>query len=107
MPRIYTRHEFAVPMVQTRRQLLTGLSLAGAAGLLPLAAIAAEERLETTSVRFMRIPIICHAPQCVAEELLHAEGFTDVRFVDANSRAEINEAIASGKADFNMHFAPQ
>jgi NitT/TauT family transport system substrate-binding protein len=93
--------------VQTRRQFLTGLSLAGVAGLLRSPAIAAEERLETTSVRFMRIPIICHAPQFVAEELLHVEGFTDVRFVDANSSAEINEAITSGKADFNMHFAPQ
>jgi NitT/TauT family transport system substrate-binding protein len=96
-----------MPIVQTRRQFLTGLSLAGGAGLLRSPAIAAEERLETTSVRFMRIPIICHAPQFVAEELLHAEGFTDVRFVDANSSAEINEAITSGKADFNMHFAPQ
>jgi NitT/TauT family transport system substrate-binding protein len=96
-----------MPIVQTRRQFLTGLSLAGVAGLLRSPAIAAEERLETTSVRFMRIPIICHAPQFVAEELLHVEGFTDVRFVDANSSAEINEAITSGKADFNMHFAPQ
>jgi NitT/TauT family transport system substrate-binding protein len=96
-----------MPIVQTRRQFLTGLSLAGVAGLLRSPAIAAEERLETTSVRFLRIPIICHAPQFVAEELLHVEGFTDVRFVDANSSAEINEAITSGKADFNMHFAPQ
>jgi NitT/TauT family transport system substrate-binding protein len=96
-----------MPIVQTRRRFLTGLSLAGVAGLRRSPAIAAEERLETTSVRFMRIPIICHAPQFVAEELLHAEGFTDVRFVDANSSAEINEAIASGRADFNMHFAPQ
>ena len=55
----------------------------------------------------MRIPAICHAPQFVAEELLHAEGFTDVRFVDAPSSAEINEAIAHGKIDFNLHFASQ
>jgi NitT/TauT family transport system substrate-binding protein len=94
-------------IAHTRRHFLAGLSLAGVAGLRRSPAIAAEERLETRSVRFMRIPIICHAPQFVAEELLHAEGFTDVRFVDADSSAEINEAIASGKADFNMHFAPQ
>jgi NitT/TauT family transport system substrate-binding protein len=55
----------------------------------------------------MRIPAICHAPQFVAEELLQAEGFTEVRFVDAPSSAEINEAIANGEIDFNLHFASQ
>ena len=95
-------------IVQTRRRFLATLSLAGAAGLVrPPQSLAAEEPLETTSVRMMRIPIICHAPQFVAEELLRAEGFTDIRFVDAASSAEINEAMASGKADFNLHFAPQ
>ena len=92
----------------TRRRFLTTLSLTGAAGLLGARPGLAEKGgLETTSVRFMRIPIICHAPQFIAEDLLRAEGFTDVRFVDAASSAEINEAVASGKVDFNMHFAPQ
>src|SRR6266852_3624914 len=95
-------------MMQTRRRFLTTLSLAGAAGLARVPrAPAAEEPLETTTVRLMRIPAICHAPQFVAEELLHAEGFTDVRFVDAPSSSEINEAIAHGKIDFNLHFASQ
>jgi len=95
-------------MMYTRRRFLTMTSVAGAAGLVraPLA-LAAEGPPETTSVRFMRIPIICHAPQFIAEDLLRAEGFTDVRFVDAASSAEINKAVASGKVDFNMHFAPQ
>ena len=91
----------------TRRRFLTTLSLTGAAGLLARPGLAEKGGLETTSVRFMRIPIICHAPQFIAEDLLRAEGFTDVRFVDAASSAEINEAVASGKVDFNMHFAPQ
>src|SRR6516165_2042021 len=92
----------------TRRRFLTTLSLTGAAGLLGARPGLAEKGPpETTSVRFMRIPIICHAPQFIAEDLLRAEGFTDVRFVDAASSAEINEAVASGKVDFNMHFAPQ
>ena len=91
----------------TRRRFLATLSLTGAAGLLARPGLAEKGGLETTSVRFMRIPIICHAPQFIAEDLLRAEGFTDVRFVDAASSAEINEAVASGKVDFNMHFAPQ
>ena len=92
----------------TRRRFLTTLSAAGAAGLLraPLAS-AAETPLETTAVRLMRIPAICHAPQFVAEALLHAEGFTEVRYVVAATSAEINEAVAGGKADFSLHFAPQ
>ncbi len=97
-----------MPMTQTRRHFLTTLSLAGGASLIRAPrGLAAEGPLETTTVRLMRIPAICHAPQFVAEELLRAEGFTDIRFVDAASGAEINEAIARGKIDFNLHFASQ
>jgi NitT/TauT family transport system substrate-binding protein len=95
-----------MPMTQTRRRFLTTLSLAGTAGLIraPLV-LAAEEALETTSVRLMRIPTICLAPQYVAEELLRAEGFSDVRYVDAPSSAEFAAAIANSKTDFTMHYA--
>jgi ABC-type nitrate/sulfonate/bicarbonate transport system substrate-binding protein len=48
-----------------------------------------------------------HAPQFVVDDLLRAEGFTDVQYVYGASSAEINEAVASGKVDFNTHFAPQ
>jgi NitT/TauT family transport system substrate-binding protein len=95
-------------MMPTRRLFLTSLSLAGAAGLVRAPAMAAgEEPPETSSVRFMRTPSICHAPQFVIEDLLRAEGFTDVQYVYGASSAEINEAVASGKVDFNTHFAPQ
>jgi NitT/TauT family transport system substrate-binding protein len=94
-------------IVHTRRRFLAGLSVAGASGLLRAPAKAGEERLETTSVRFMRTPSICHAPEFVAEELLRAEGFTDIRYVEGKPNAEINQAVASGKVDFNIHFAPQ
>jgi NitT/TauT family transport system substrate-binding protein len=93
---------------QTRRRFLATLSLAGAAGLVRApVAVAAERPPEITSVRFMRTPSICHAPEFVAEELLRAEGFTDIRYVEGASSADNNEAIATGKVDFNMHFAPQ
>jgi NitT/TauT family transport system substrate-binding protein len=95
----------AIP--RTRRRFLAGLSLAGAARLLPAPAIAAEERLETTSVRFMRTPLLCHAPQFVIEDLLRAEGFTEIQYIKGASSVEINEAVVSGKIDFNTHFAPQ
>jgi NitT/TauT family transport system substrate-binding protein len=97
-----------LPIIQTRRGFLAGLSLAGAAGLIGTPrALAAEGPIETTSVRFMQTPSLCHAPQFVAEELLRAEGFTEIRYIKGASSAEINEAVASGKVDFNTHFAPQ
>ena len=93
---------------QTRRRFLTTLSLVGAGGLLRTPpGVAAEPPIETRSVRFMRIPSICYAPQYVVEELLRAEGFSDIRFVDVASTAEVTEAVAYGKGDFNLHFAPQ
>jgi NitT/TauT family transport system substrate-binding protein len=95
-------------MTHTRRRFLTTLSQAGAAGLLRTPpAQAAEGPPETTSVRFMRTPSLCHAPQFVAEELLRAEGFTQIQYIEGKSNAEINEAVTSGRVDFNMHFAPQ
>jgi NitT/TauT family transport system substrate-binding protein len=90
----------------TRRGFLAGLSGIGVA-LLGRPVAAAAGPLETTTVRFMRAPTICHAPQFVAEALLYGEGFTEVRFIDAATSAEINAAVAGGKADFNLHFAPQ
>jgi NitT/TauT family transport system substrate-binding protein len=95
-------------MKQTRRRFLTALTAAGALGVLggrPKAA--AEERLETTTVRLLQKPTICGAPQYIAEELLRAEGFTDIRYTKIVSSAEVNDAIIQDRADFDAHFAPQ
>jgi NitT/TauT family transport system substrate-binding protein len=92
---------------QTRRRFLTTLSLAGAAGIVPPRRTLAAGPLEITTVRLLRAPAICHAPQFVAEQLLYAEGFSEVRFIDAPSTVEVNDAIARGRIDFNLHFASQ
>ena len=89
-----------MPMKQTRRRFLTTLSMAGAAGLVrvPLA-LAAEGALETTTVRiFANRPGICVAPQYIAEALLRAEGFTDVRFVGLTAITGAPAARRSGPA---------
>ena len=44
-----------------------------------LAAVA-EPPPETTRVRLGSVPSICLSPQYVAEDLLRAEGFTDIRY---------------------------
>lgn len=87
---------------QTRRRVSATI----AAGLIPIRNVAAvEDRVETTTVRLVRYPTICLAPQYVAEELLHADGITDVRFVEAASDAETSTILARGDADFSMDFA--
>ena len=92
---------------QTRRRFLTTLSLAGAASLLRAPpSPAAEGPLETTAIRFAKIANMCFAPQLVAEELLRAEGFTDIHYVDLVP-AFIGPALASGTVDLSMAYTSQ
>jgi NitT/TauT family transport system substrate-binding protein len=91
--------------VQTRRRFLTTLSAAGAAGLVRAPpARAAPGALETTTVRIAKSPSICLAPQYAAKELLRAEGFTDIRYVEETPAGYVR-AVGRGEADFGMMFA--
>jgi NitT/TauT family transport system substrate-binding protein len=86
--------------VQTRRRFLSTAALACAGGILPLRwADAAEPPPETTTVRFPKIPVICFAPQYVCEELLRIEGFTDIRYLDADGPT-MSLDLGRGKFDF-------
>ena len=95
-------------LMQTRRQVLTALSLAGSAGLLGAPVVlAAEGVLETPTVRFRKISSqggICDAPARIVGELLRAEGFADVRFVPLAS-ADATQAVGGGTLDFALNFA--
>jgi NitT/TauT family transport system substrate-binding protein len=105
--------------MQSRRRFLTNAALAGAAGLGGFGtwgkALAAEPPPEITTIRFEKDPVTCIAPQ-VFQELLRAEGFTDIRYVDL-TEAHIRRAdaaksgiaadmIAHGEVDFGRDFAP-
>jgi NitT/TauT family transport system substrate-binding protein len=95
-----------MPMTQTRRRFLTTASLAGAAGLvLPPRALGAEGALETTTVRLSKISSICVAPQYVADELLRAEGFTDILYIDVSPPGATGP-VARGEIDFGLNYAP-
>src|SRR5712692_4005640 len=95
-----------MPMMQTRRCFLATLSMAGAASLVRAPrALAAEGPLETTTVRLPKNFGICISPQYAAKELLHAEGFTDVRYVETEG-AIVVEPIGRGKLDFGLQYAP-
>jgi NitT/TauT family transport system substrate-binding protein len=92
-------------MVQTRRRFLTTLSGAGAVCLFRAPRVlAAEGALETTSVRLWTGRGICVSPQWIAEELLRAEGFTDIRYVEIPAGA-VPAAIGRGEIDFTMNYA--
>jgi NitT/TauT family transport system substrate-binding protein len=70
-------------MMCTQRRFLVTASLAGAMNhVRPPRVLAAEAPPEITSIRLAKQPTICVAPQFVAEELLRAEGFADIRYVD-------------------------
>ncbi len=64
----------------------------------------AEEPLETKTIKLVRIPGICVAPQYVADELLRAEGFTQVQYVYVPDGAGTYKVLASGEADISMAF---
>ena len=69
-------------IVQSRRHFLASLTATGAAGVLGAPEHAADEGApEVTTVRLGKIPGICIAPLYVVEDLLRAEGFTEVRYV--------------------------
>jgi NitT/TauT family transport system substrate-binding protein len=93
----------------SRRKFLAGLTLTGTAGFLGLHArsVAAELPPETTTLRLVKIPSICQAPQYVAEELLKSEGFTEVIYLKKDSDVGIQQALASGEVDLgNLYGGP-
>jgi NitT/TauT family transport system substrate-binding protein len=94
-----------MPMTFTRRRLLKALSAAGAVGITGAPQVlAAAEALETTTVRLVNDRSICIAPEYMAEELLRAEGFTDIRYVEAPGPQQ-QDAILRGELDF-YNFTP-
>jgi NitT/TauT family transport system substrate-binding protein len=92
---------------QNRRHFLVSLSAAGAAGVFGAReSLADEGPPETTTVRLSKVPGICIAPQYAAEELLRAEGFTDVRYIETEPGLGPSQSVARGELDFILNFAP-
>ena len=86
-----------------RREFLTGLTVATTVGAGAWPARAdAEPAPETTTITLRDAPFACLAPQYFAEELLKAEGFTDIRFVKLSDTSfpTLKKAVASGEINF-------
>ena len=90
----------------SRRTFLRGITAAGMASAVgaQAASSAAAEPLETKTIKLVKIPGICVAPQYIADELLRAEGFADVQYVYVPDGAGTYKVLASGEADISMAF---
>lgn len=87
-------------IIQSRRDFLASASIAMAAGGLGTRrSLANEPPPETTTLRLIHDPSICTAPNYIADELLRAEGFTDIHHLRTVSGGD---AVAGGEADFNV-----
>ena len=93
---------------QNRRRFLATLAATGTAGLIGPPHLKAQDgRLETTTVRIVKnLFSICTAPDYVADELLRAEGFTDIRYVLEDGGLQSALAVARGEVDFTTNFSP-
>jgi NitT/TauT family transport system substrate-binding protein len=91
-----------MPITQSRRDFLTALSAAGAAGVLgPRSSLADEGPPEVTTLRLGYDPNMCGAPEYIADDLLRAEGFTDIHHVTPKQRSP----VAGGELDFDFESA--
>lgn len=90
----------------SRRVFLRGACILGSANLIGIPRLAAAEpRPEVRAIRLLRGPAMCMAPQQVAQELLYAEGFESVDYVEQESFREGVRgaaAIAQGMADITQ-----
>ena len=89
-----------------RRDFVRAMGGGAAASALaaPRSMAAADAPPETTTIRLIQVPSICRSPQYVADALLQAEGFTDVRYVRKSGSAEVAPAVAAGEVDLSMGF---
>ena len=68
--------------MQSRRHFLTSLTAVSAVSVLDARpALADEPPPETTTIRLLGDVSICQAPWIIVDDLLRAEGFTDVRYL--------------------------
>jgi NitT/TauT family transport system substrate-binding protein len=92
-----------VQITQSRRHFLAGASLAAAAGVFGArGSLADEGPPETTTIRVAYTPgFVCVTPKTIVEELLRAEGFTDVRLLPPSDTI----SVVSGELDFDSETA--
>jgi NitT/TauT family transport system substrate-binding protein len=109
--RLATPAEVASVPYRPRREFVKGLGgLAGSVALLgyDLGLANAEPPPEITRLRIHENEITCVAAQIIAQELLYAEGFTDVQYVNFPRDIQLwpPEDLLAGQVDITLSFAP-
>jgi NitT/TauT family transport system substrate-binding protein len=96
-------------MHMNRRDLLSAGACAASTAL--FWSVAAQLRAEgsnpppeTTTIRLAKSPSICIAPQYVVSDLLNAEGFTNVVYVETDGVA-YSKKLGKGDLDFTLDFS--
>jgi NitT/TauT family transport system substrate-binding protein len=97
-------------MPRSRRELLLAGACAASTALFwsvtaRLRAEGPDPPPETTTIRLAKNPTICIAPQYVVSDLMNAEGFTNVVYVQSDAGVQQAKAVASGDLDFTLHFS--
>jgi NitT/TauT family transport system substrate-binding protein len=96
-------------IIQNRRRFLAGAAAIGAAGIVGSTTEAwGETPPETTSVRLpqWKDGAYCWAGLYLAGELLRADGFTDVQYVQGDPKQDQRTWIANGDTDFSVNYGP-
>jgi ABC-type nitrate/sulfonate/bicarbonate transport system substrate-binding protein len=89
-----------------RRKFLTGAAALGATAFACIPRLVlAEPAPEVKKIRLIHALPICLAPGYLAEELLHAEGFDEVEYVDITANLS-TPYVASGRVDMWVEAAP-
>ena len=91
-------------MIRRRAFLKSAMTAATGALFTTSHARAAEAPPETTRVRLFKFPGTCLTPQYIAEDLLRAEGFTDVQYLEPPDLLALYDRLASGAIDFTQWF---
>jgi NitT/TauT family transport system substrate-binding protein len=96
-------------IVQNRRRFLANAAMASIAGLTGFPkSLHAEPPPEITRIRTSVFPKVsdCVTPFYAAEELLRAEGFSEIEFVEPADDAEAIRLLPEGKIDIESYDAP-
>jgi len=94
-------------IIQSRRDFLATLSAAGAAAALGAhPSLADDGPPETTTIRLPHDPSVCVVPAYVADDLLRAEGFSEISYVPTVHGISVGGMAARGEIDFGVIFAP-
>src|SRR5262250_1661721 len=64
----------------------------------------AEPPPETTKIRLAKTASMCWAPQYIADELLKAEGFAEVSYLEMPVGVPVSKVLASRDIDISMNF---